>query len=166
MVELDKFKELPHINSLYEIVDDWGYAPNLYHFDGDWHVTWIHCEEGDGLNDFVGETPEEAINKAYEWVQNEFKINKAKTYIKEYTRHCSNELMPSEYHKYHEWLTPDNALRACEITEQETLNKVCEYLYDRLYTRANGAEHYVASKEKITQTEFVDKLREYIEKQV
>ena len=34
MGELDKFKELPHINSLYEIVDDWGYAPNLYHFDG------------------------------------------------------------------------------------------------------------------------------------
>ena len=50
MEELDKFKELPHINSLYEIVDDWGYAPNLYHFDGSWHVTWIHCEEGDGFD--------------------------------------------------------------------------------------------------------------------
>ena len=72
MTELDKFKELPHINSLYEIVDDWGYSPNLYHFDGDWHVTWIHCEDGDGLNDFVGETPEEAINKAYEWFHNKF----------------------------------------------------------------------------------------------
>lgn len=159
MGELDKFKELPHINSLYEIVDDWGYAPNLYHFDGDWHVTWINCEEGDGLDDFVGETPEEAINKAYDWVRNEFKIDKAEAYIKEYTRHHSNELMPSGYH---EWITPDNALRACEIAEQETLNNVCEYLYDKLYTRANGAEHYVASKEKITQTEFVDKLRDYI----
>lgn len=72
MGELDKFKELPHINSLYEIVDDWGYAPNLYHFDGDWHVTWIHCEEGDGLDDFEGNTPEEAINKAYEWFHNKF----------------------------------------------------------------------------------------------
>ena len=72
MTELDKFKELPHINSLYEIVDDWGYAPNLYHFDGDWHVTWIHCEDGDGLDDFIGATPEEAINKAYEWYQNKF----------------------------------------------------------------------------------------------
>lgn len=32
--ELEKFKKLPHINSLYQIVDDWGYTPNLYHFDG------------------------------------------------------------------------------------------------------------------------------------
>ena len=40
-----------------------------------------------------------------------------------------------------------------------SLDKVCEYLYDKLYTRANGAEHYVASKEKITQTEFVENLR-------
>ena len=63
--------------------------------------------------------------------------DKAEIYIKDYTRHCSNELVPSGYH---EWVTPDNALRACEITEQETLNKVCEYLYDRLYTRANGEE--------------------------
>ena len=160
MGELDKFKELPHINSLYEIVDDWGYAPNLYHFDGSWHVTWIHCEEGDGLDDFVGESPEEAINKAYEWYQNKFNnVDKAEIYIKEFTRHCSNELVPSGYH---EWVTPDNALRACEIAKDEILDKVCEYLYDKLYTRANGAEHYVASKEKITQTEFVDKLRDYI----
>ena len=129
MTELDKFKELPHINSLYEIVDDWGYTPNLYHFDGSWHVTWIHCEEGDGLDDFVGETPEEAINKAYEWFINKF----------------------NKFDK---------------MNKHEILDKVCEYLYDKLYTRANGAEHYVASKEKITQTEFVDKLREYIEKQV
>lgn len=72
MSYLDKFKELPHITDQYEILDDWGYAPNLYHFDGDWHVTWIHCSEGDGLDDFVGETPEEAINKAYEWFLNKF----------------------------------------------------------------------------------------------
>ena len=75
MTELEKFKKLPHINSLYEIVDDWGYAPNLYHFDGDWHVTWIHCEEGDGLDDFIGDTPEEAINKAYEWFHGKFNSN-------------------------------------------------------------------------------------------
>ena len=40
-----------------------------------------------------------------------------------------------------------------------SLDEVCEWLYDKLYTRANGAEHYVASKEKITQTEFVENLR-------
>lgn len=61
------FKKLPHINSDNEIVSDWGYAPNLYHFDGSWHVTWIHCEDSDGLYDFEGKTPEEAIQKAYDW---------------------------------------------------------------------------------------------------
>jgi len=52
-------------------------------------------------------------------------MNEAEKYINEYTRNCSNELVPSGYH---EWLTPDNALRACEITEQETIEKVCEWL--------------------------------------
>lgn len=55
-----------------------------------------------------------------------------------------------------------NVLQGCETTVQKTVNDICEYLYDQLYTRNNGAEHYVASKEKITQTEFVDKLREYL----
>lgn len=40
-----------------------------------------------------------------------------------------------------------------------SLDKICDWLYDKLYTRQNGAEHYVASKEKITQTEFVENLR-------
>ena len=69
---LEKFKELPHINSDYKIVNDWGYTPNLYHFDKSWHVTWIHCEEGDGLDDFEGKTPEEAIDKAYNWFHSTF----------------------------------------------------------------------------------------------
>lgn len=43
------------------------------------------------------------------------------------------------------------------------LDKVCEYLHNKLYTRANGAEHYVASKAKITQEEFVAKLRKAME---
>ena len=43
------------------------------------------------------------------------------------------------------------------------LDKACEWLYNALYTRANGAEHYVASKEKITQTEFVAKFRKAME---
>ena len=51
----------------YEIVDDWGYTPNLYHFDGMWLVDWIHCEEGDSLTSFNGDTPEDAIEKAYKW---------------------------------------------------------------------------------------------------
>ena len=62
---------------------------------------------------------------------------------------------------YNGW--DSNVLQGCETAVQKTVNDICEYLYDQLYTRNNGAEHYVASKEKITQTEFVDKLREYIE---
>jgi hypothetical protein len=49
----------------------------------------------------------------------------AEQYIKDFTRHCSNALTPSGYH---EWLTPDNALRACEITKQETVEKICAFL--------------------------------------
>lgn len=72
MTALEKFQELPHINSLYEILDDWEYTPSLYHFDEMWHVSWIHCSEGDVLNDFSGSTPEEAIDKAYKWFRSKF----------------------------------------------------------------------------------------------
>ena len=72
MTALEKFQELPHINSLYEIVNDLGYTPNLYHFDGMWHVSWIHCSGEDMLDDFSGSTPEEAIDRAYKWFHNKF----------------------------------------------------------------------------------------------
>lgn len=41
-----------------------------------------------------------------------------------------------------------------------SLEKICEYLHDKLYTKVNGAEHYVASKDRIVLTEFVRNLRE------
>lgn len=72
MTALEKFQELPHLNSSYEKLDDWGYTPNLYHFDGEWHVSWIHCEDGDALNGFSGSTPEKAIDKAYNWFHSKF----------------------------------------------------------------------------------------------
>ncbi len=72
-VALDKFKTLQHITGdMKSTVDDWGYAPNLYHFDGSWHVDWISCEEGDSIYGFTGETPEEAIDKAYDWFHSTF----------------------------------------------------------------------------------------------
>ena len=76
---LEKFKKLPHLAIDYDaktlpnlpwgvkVVDDWAYAPNLYHFDTEWHVTWIHCSEGDGTLDFHYNTPEECIDKAYDF---------------------------------------------------------------------------------------------------
>lgn len=59
---------------------------------------------------------------------------KAEQFIKDYTRHCSNELCAVEdrYGKkvisYHEWLTPDQALRVVEIAREEIMAKVCEWL--------------------------------------
>ena len=64
---LDLFKKLPHLNDNKEVVDDWGYTPDLYHFDTKWHVSWIHCDGGFAFIDFECETPEEAIQKAFDW---------------------------------------------------------------------------------------------------
>lgn len=65
---LAMFASLPHLNNNKKKVDDWGYTPNLYHFDTKWHVSWIHYSEGDSLVDFMGDTPEEAIAKAYDFI--------------------------------------------------------------------------------------------------
>ena len=64
---LELFKKLPHLDYNKNVITDWGYTPNLYHFDGSWHVSWIHCEEGDSFIDFEAGTPEEAIKKAFDW---------------------------------------------------------------------------------------------------
>lgn len=61
---LGLFASLPHLTHNYEIVEDWNYTPSLYHFDSQWFVSWVHCEEGDTLLDYFAETPEEAILKA------------------------------------------------------------------------------------------------------
>lgn len=70
---LEMFKELPHVNVNYEVVNDWGYTPNLYHFDGKWFVDWIHCEEGDSLFSYQGDSPEEAITNAYKDYKNKIR---------------------------------------------------------------------------------------------
>lgn len=70
---LEKFKSLQHITKdLHQTLEDWGYAPSLYFFDGMWHVSWISCEDGDGIKDFEGNTPEEAIDKAFDWFHSTF----------------------------------------------------------------------------------------------
>lgn len=70
---LEKFKSLQHISrDLKSTLQDWGYAPNLYYFDGNWHVDWISCEGGDSIKDFTGDTVEEAINKACNWFHSTF----------------------------------------------------------------------------------------------
>lgn len=70
---LEKFKSLQHISGdLHQTLEDWGYAPNLYFFDGMWHISWISCGEGDSIKDFEGNTPKEAIDKAYNWFHSTF----------------------------------------------------------------------------------------------
>lgn len=56
-------------------------------------------------------------------------MSKAEQFIKDCTRCCSNELCAVEdkYGKkvisYHEWLTPDQAIRAVEIAREEMIEK-------------------------------------------
>ena len=47
--------------------------------------------------------------------------------------------------------------------KKEVINKACEWLNNALYTRIDGAEHYVASKNKITLEEFVNNIRKAME---
>lgn len=44
----------------------------------------------------------------------------AEQFIKDYSNHCSNELA---YGGFHEWLTPEQALRAVEIAKDAFIEK-------------------------------------------
>lgn len=69
----EEFVSLQHIDDdRSRTCIDWGYSPNLYHFDGAWHVSWIHCSEGDTFMDFSGETIGEAVKKASDWFHSTF----------------------------------------------------------------------------------------------
>ena len=73
MTTLEKFKSLQHINGDGSATcEDWGYTPSLYHFDGAWHVGWIHCEDGDEKYGFSAESIEEVVDKAYDWFHSTF----------------------------------------------------------------------------------------------
>ena len=56
-------------------------------------------------------------------------MSKAEKFIQDCTRGCSNELCAVEDRfgkkviSYHEWLTPDQALKAVEIAKEELLEK-------------------------------------------
>lgn len=70
-------------------------------------------------------------------------MDKARQFIKDYTRGCSNEITPlgSFDHTYHEWLTPEQALAAVEIARDELIDKACMFfsnLPDYFYDNGNG----------------------------
>ena len=84
------------------------------------------------------------------------------------TYQCSNGLKDGYYH---EWLSPHDALHACEITQQELLDKACKWLCEHLYTvvdKEHPSRHHVESippcGEYITQTEFVVKFKNAMQK--
>lgn len=74
---LEKFALLPNITIFEEgeltKVDkeqDEGYTPTLYWYDKAYCVDWI-CEENNTILGFNGDTPEEAINKAFDFCLSE-----------------------------------------------------------------------------------------------
>lgn len=84
---------------------------------------------------------------------------KAEQFIKDYTKHCSNELTPEiggeqETPLYHEWLTPDQALRAVELAREETKIQVRKEIKDHILTMLNTS---------IDDKQFFEQLDEYID---
>lgn len=46
---------------------DCGYVPNLYQFEDEYCIDWIHVSESDSLHVITGITPEQAIRNAFKW---------------------------------------------------------------------------------------------------
>lgn len=92
-------------------------------------------------------------------------MSKAKRFIEDYTRSCSNELCAVEdrYGKkvisYHEWLTPEQALRAVEIEREELIDKACEFLKSYRQDTYDGTG-YIAG---IIDDKTIDEFRKYME---
>ncbi len=61
-------------------------------------------------------------------------MSKAEKFIEDYTKSCSNELIAVESRagkevvSYHDWLTPDQALRAVEIERKELVEKAIGWI--------------------------------------
>ena len=94
---------------------------------------------------------------------------KAEQFIKDCTSGCSNELCAVEdIHgkkviSYHEWLTPDQALRAVEIAREEAIEKVCEWLTQNFlnymkYHHDGEKVYYTYNNEKL-----IDDLKKAME---
>ena len=60
---------------------DYGYIPNLYQFEGEYAIDWIHVSESDSLHVITGITPEQAIRHAFKWCLDKGLITNP-TYIK------------------------------------------------------------------------------------
>ena len=68
---------------------------------------------------------------------------KAEQFIKDYTNHCSNEMVfedGSGSHLYEPWLTPEQALRAVEIAREEMIVKAQDWIADTF--KYDGSEDF------------------------
>ncbi len=68
---------------------------------------------------------------------------KAEQFIKDYTNHCSNEMVfedGSGSHLYEPWLTPEQALRAVEIEREEMIVKAQDWIADTF--KYDGSEDF------------------------
>ncbi len=59
-------------------------------------------------------------------------MSKARKFIEDYTRTCSNELIGciggAYVPKYQPWITPDQALRAVELAREDAVDDICDWL--------------------------------------
>ena len=80
-------------------------------------------------------------------------MNKAEKFIQENTKDCSNELIAieskdgKEVISYHEWLTPDQALRAVEIAREETTEKIKRLLKENYLIKSVEPLRWVSWEE-------------------
>ena len=75
-------------------------------------------------------------------------MSSTEKFIQDCTRNCSNELCAVEdrFEKkvisYHEWITPDQALRAMEIAREETLLEVAAWISDTFIFSKHAKEDF------------------------
>ena len=76
---------------------------------------------------------------------------KAEQFIKDYTNHCSNEMVfedGSGSHLYEPWLTPEQALRAVEIEREELIDKAFKYIDYQLNLPSDFEQHFRKAMEE------------------
>ena len=78
-------------------------------------------------------------------------MSKAEKFIQNYTRNCSNAIYDpydtgDAITIYAPWLTPDQARRAVEIAREEMIEKVCNFVTEKLFFNDNTLYTNIKSK--------------------
>ena len=81
---LKLFSSLPNFNLNKQIVLNDGYNPTLYKWDGRWLVSWI-CDDGESLIEIVGNSPEDAIINAVEYMKEHYQVSIEETLQPQFT---------------------------------------------------------------------------------